>query len=180
MRKIILTYGLIAGTIVAAMMFITMPMWESGIVNFDNGEVVGYTTMVIALSMIFFGVKSYRDNHQHGVITFGRAFKIGILITLIASVMYALAWEISYNTMATDFIQKMTDHQFAEMKEGGASEAEVAKAKEEWAVFAEYYKNPVIRFGATLMEILPVGLVITLLSAGLLRKKEFLPIKEAI
>jgi hypothetical protein len=178
MKKIILIYGLIAGVIVAGMMLITMPMYESGTLNFDNGEVVGYTTMVIALSMIFFGVKSFRDNHQHGVITFGQGFKIGILITAIASVMYALAWEISFNTMATDFTQKMIEHYFSEMKENGASEAELAAAKVKWDAFGEYYKNPIIRFGMTLMEILPVGLVITLISAGLLRKKEFLSIKQ--
>lgn len=178
MRKIILTYGLIAGAIVAGLMFITLPLWKNGILTFDNGEIVGYTTMVISLSMIFFGVKSYRDNHSNGVITFGKAFKIGILITLIAGAMYALAWEVSYATVMSDFFGKMQEHYFSEMKERGASEQELQKAKEQMATFAEYYKNPVIRFGMTLMEILPVGILISLISAALLRKKEFLPVNQ--
>lgn len=179
MKKIILIYGLIAGTIVAAMMLITMPMYNSGTLNMDNGELVGYSTMVIALSLVFFGIKSYRDNHLNGVITFGKGTKVGILITLVASIMYALSWEVLYSRMGEEFMQKMTERHFEKMKAEGATEAELAKAKEEWAGYAEMYKNPIIRFGMTMMEIFWVGVVITLLSAGLLRKKEFLPTSDA-
>lgn len=175
MKKIILTYGLIAGTIVAAIMLISMPLYNSGVITMDNGKIVGYTTMVIALAMVFFGIKSFRDNHQNGTITFGRGFKIGFFITLIASVMYGLTWEVSYNTMSQNFIQEMSNQYVKKMKANGASEAEIQKGMQEMASFTEMYKNPIIRFGITLMEIFPVGIVITLLSAGLLRRKEFLP-----
>jgi hypothetical protein len=178
MRKIILIYGLIAGAIVSTLMFITMPMMKQGHITFDNGEIVGYTTMVISLSMVFFGIKSYRDNYQDGTITFGRAFKVGILITLIAAVMYALAWEVCYHTIMSDFMERMRDHYFTQMKEKGMSAEAIQKEQEQWATFTEYYKNPVIRFAMTLVEILPVGLAITLISAGLLRKREFLSVKD--
>lgn len=180
MKKIVLTYGLMAGSIVAAMMFATLPLWDSGVLNFDNGELVGYTTMVIALSMIFFGIKSYRDNYSKGSITFWDGCKIGLLITLIASVMYALAWEISYATMSGDFTKEMSDHYLEELRSGEVSPEELKKAEEEWASFSEMYKNPVVRFGVTLMEITPVGILITLLSAGLLRRKEFFPSTEYV
>lgn len=179
MKKIIITYGLIAGLIVGGLMLLTMPLWKSGILNFDNGELVGYTTMVIALSMVFFGIKSFRDNYNKGSVTFWNACKVGILITLIASVMYALAWEVSYANMGNEFMQKMSEHYFDELKTGGASEVELQKAKDDWASFSEMYKNPIIRFGVTLTEIFPVGLIITLLSAGLLRNKKFLPSMES-
>lgn len=178
MKKIVLTYGLMAGSIVAAMMFATLPLWDSGVLNFDNGELVGYTTMVIALSMIFFGIKSYRDNYSKGSITFWDGCKIGLLITFIASLMYALAWEISYATMSGDFTKEMSDHYLEELRSGSVSPEELKKAEEEWASFSEMYKNPVVRFGVTLMEIAPVGILITLLSAGLLRRKEFFPSTE--
>jgi len=175
MKKIVIIYGLIAGTIVGGLMLATMPLWDTGALNFDNGHLVGYTTMVIALSMIFFGIKSFRDNHAAGNITFGKGVLIGVLITLIAGVMYALAWEISYSQMGDEFINKMTEHYFEEMKTDGATEAELMEAREDWVMYSEMYKNPVIRFAITITEILPVGLVITLLSAALLRKKGFLP-----
>jgi len=176
MKKVILIYGLIAGSIVAAMMFITMPMYNNGTLDLDNGELVGYTTMVIALSMVFFGIKSYRDNYANGSISFGKGFKVGILITVIACGMYGLAWEVSYSQIGDDFMKKMNEKYFTEMKAGGATEQELEAAKKEWENFGEMYKNPVFRFVFTVfVEIFPVGLAITLISAGVLRKKEFLP-----
>jgi hypothetical protein len=176
MKKIILIYGLIAGSIVAAMMLITMPMYSNGTLNLDNGELVGYTTMVIALSMVFFGIKSYRDNYANGSISFGKGFKVGILITIIACVMYGLAWEVSYNRIGDNFMKKMNEKYFADMKAEGATEEELEAAKKEWEFFGEMYKNPLFRFAFTVfVEIFPVGLVITMISAGILRKKEILP-----
>lgn len=176
MKKVILIYGLIAGSIVAAMMFITMPMYQSGVLNLDNGEWVGYTTMVVALSMVFFGIKSYRDNHANGSISFGKGFKVGILITIIACVMYGLAWEVSYSQIGDDFMKKMNEKYYADMKAEGATEKELEEAKKQWESFGEMYKNPLFRFGFTVVvEIFPVGLVITLISAGILRRKEILP-----
>ena len=175
MKRIIVIYGLIAGGILAAVMVTTMPLYMNGTLNFDNGELTGYSTMVIALSLVFFGIKSYRDKHSKGIISFGKAFKVGILITLIAAIMYAMAWEVCYSQMSDEFTKQMTTRYFEKLKKNGASDAELEKAKVEWASFGEMYKNPVVRFGVTLMEVSPVGIIITLLSAGLLRKKEFLP-----
>jgi hypothetical protein len=180
MKKVILVYGAIAGTIVGGLMLLSMPLWEQGIVNFDNGELVGYTTMVVALSMVFFGIKSYRDNHAGGSITFWAGCKVGLLITLVAGVMYALAWEISYARMGESFTKQMSEYylneKMNELKAEGASEKEMQEAREEWASFEEMYKNPLIRFPVTLMEILPVGIFITLASAGILRNKAILPV----
>ena len=175
MKKVILTYGLISGSIVAGLMLATIPMWENGIVDFKNGEVIGYTTMVISLSLVFFGIKSCRDNHYNGVISFWKAFKVGIMISLIASVMYALAWEVSYGFFAKDFMAKMSAHRLETLKSEGRSDAEIQEATAKMETFVEWYKNPLIRFPMTLMEILPVGFIITLISSAILRKKEFLP-----
>lgn len=175
MKKVILVYGSIAGVIVGAMFFLTAPLYDNGTINFDNGMWVGYTSMVIALSLILFGVKSYRDSYSDGVISFGTAFKIGILITLVASVIYALSWEVAYNTVSKGYSEAMAKHYLEKIKQEGKSEAEIEKATAEMKDFTALYENPLIRFGMTLMEIFPVGLVISLISAGLLRKSEFLP-----
>ena len=180
MKKIIWVYGTIAGLIMGAILFITAPLWTNGTINFDNGMWVGYTTMVIALSLVFFGVKSYRDHHKNGVITFGGAFKVGILITVIASVLYALSWEVAYRTVSKGFSEIMSTHYQEEIKATAKDEAEVLKATEELKSNMMMYENPIIRFALTLMEVFPVGLIITLISAGLLRKKEFLPDKQSV
>lgn len=170
MKKVVLTFGLIAGLIVSTLMLASMPLMDKGIISFENGQLFGYTTMAIALSMIFFGVKSYRDNHNGGIISFGKAFQVGILIAAVASVIYALSWEVYMNVSSGDFMEQYTARYLEQMQNEGASAAEMAEMKNSMSEMAEMYKNPLIRFGMTLMEIIPVGLIITLISAFILKR----------
>lgn len=170
MKKVIFTFGLISGGIVSVLMIITMFLGQDT-VDYSLGMVIGYLTMLVAFSMVFVGIKSFRDQQNEGVISFGKAFQIGILIALIACVMYAITWEIYYNTVAPDFMEKYAENYLAEMKSNGASQAEIDQMTEEMNTMSENYKNPVIRFGMTLMEIVPVGLAITLISSLILRRK---------
>jgi len=177
MRKVTLTFGLLAGAIVSAFMVISLALYEKTGKMFDN-VLVGYATMVIALSMIFFGIKSYRDNYQNGAIRFWKGFQLGLLIALIASLMYAITWEAYIQTRpagAASFMDKYADSVINKMKEKGAPAAEIDREVKKMDDFKRVYRNPVIRFGITLMEILPVGIIITLISAAVLRKKELLP-----
>jgi hypothetical protein len=130
--------------------------------------------------MVFFGIKTYRDQHLNGTITFWIAFKVGILITAIACLLYAITWEFYYNLAAPDFMQKYTEHSLEKMASEGASVGEIEAAKKKMADFNVMYQNPLIRFAMTITEILPVGLIITLISAALLRKKEIFPASPAV
>ena len=170
MRKIVLTFGLIAGAILSGMMLLTIPFMEQ--IGFDKGEVLGYTTMVLAFLMVYFGVKSYRDNVAWGEVSFGRAFKVGLLITLVASACYVATWQLIYYNVAPDFGDKYAAYAVEKARESGASEAEIAETTRKTAEFAEMYKNPVVNIAITLLEPLPVGLLVTLVAAwGLSRKK---------
>lgn len=176
MKKLVLVYGFIAGVIVSVMLLVQQPLFEKGILNMDNGVYVGFTTMIIALSLIFFAIKSYRDQHLKGSITFITAFKIGIFITLIASVLYALTWEGYYSLTDSDFMEQWQQGQLDNMIKNGATETELAEMRKDQKTMGELYKNNFfVRFGFTLTEILPVGLMITLISAGILRKNKILP-----
>jgi hypothetical protein len=175
MRKVTLTYGLLAGTIISIFMLFSMVLWENGAINFDNSALIGYGSMVIALSMIFFGIKSYRDHYQNGAIKFVKGLQVGVLITLLASLMYATTWEACYQTIPeiqTSFMDKYTEQSLNKMKAKGASPVEINQKAKEMAGMTEMYKNPVIRFGFTMLEILPVGIVITLICAAALRRKD--------
>ena len=174
MKKIVLTFGLISGAIAAGLMWLMMGLFKTGTVNFDNGEIFGYTTMIVALSMVFFGIKSYRDNNG-GRIGFWKGVQVGILISLISAACYAVSWEVYYRTSGGDFMQEYTAHYIEKMKEKGASPEEIEKTQKDMAYFGEMYKNPIIRFGMTLLEILPVGILVTFISAALMRRRELLP-----
>ena len=177
MRKIILVYGGIAGILMISMFIISFSLMEQGILTYDHSELFGYTTMIVVLSLIFFGVKSFRDKHNNGTMTFWKGFKVGISITAIASLFYAGGWEVYYNStdLKETFMPRYTEMCVKKMQYEGKSQKEIDIKVEELKSLSEMYKNPFIRFGMTLMEIFPVGLAITLISAGILRKKEILP-----
>lgn len=169
MKKIVLTFGLIGGAIMAAMMFATLPFIDK--IGFDRGEIVGYSTMVLAFLLVFFGVRSYRENVGGGKITFGRAFAVGILITLIVCVCYVVAWEILYFKFMPDFADKYASYMVEKVRASGASQqvidAEIAQMKS----FKAMYDNPFFNVAMVFVEPFPVGLIVTLISAAFLRKK---------
>ncbi len=176
MRKIILVYGAIAGLLMDLVFVASFSLMEKGVLP-SHSELLGYTTMIVVLSLIFFGIKSFRDKHNNGALTYWKGFKVGISIAAVASFFYAGGWEIYYNStnLKETFMQNYTDQIIKKMQHDGKSQQEIAKKTEEMKSMAEMYKNPFIRFGMTLMEIFPVGLAITLISAGILRKKAILP-----
>ena len=174
MTKVVLIFGLISGVIAGVLMWILMGAVNTDAINFDNGMIWGYATMIIALSLVFFGIKSYRDNHG-GHISFLKGLQVGILISLISAFCYAASWELYYPMVGDEFMQKYTTYYLDKMKTDGASDAEIETARVEGEQFMELYKNFFVRFSFSLIEILPVGVIVTLVSAALLRKRELLP-----
>jgi Protein of unknown function (DUF4199) len=170
MKKIVLTYGLIGGAILSATMLATLPFQER--IGFGKmAMTIGYTSMVIAFLLIFFGVRSYRDNVAGGSVGFGRAFAVGLLIATVGSACYVVTWEIIYFKLAPGYTAKYQAHLIEEARASGASEEALAKQKVDLAKFAALYDNPLINAAMTFAEPFPVGLVVTLVTAGVLSRK---------
>ena len=171
MRKIVLTFGLISGVILSALMFTSLAFHDR--IGFDYGLVVGYTSMVLAFLLIYFGVRSYRDNVGGGRVSFGKAFQVGILIMLVASVMYVISWEIVYQRFLPDYLTKYAEHVLEKARAAGATPEQLSARQAEMRQFAEMYDaNILIRAGMTMLEPLPVGIVFTLLSAWILSRRK--------
>jgi hypothetical protein len=170
MKKLVLTYGIIAGLVVASMLIITTTIYhQSG--NIEGGAIYGYASMLLAFSLIFFGIKKYRDQNSEGKITFGKAFKMGFLITLIASTIYVITWLIDYYYFMPDFMEKYAEQTITKLKNEGAAQEIIDTTTRDMASFAEMYKNPFFNAMITFAEILPVGLIVTLISAAILKRK---------
>jgi hypothetical protein len=168
MKKTVLTFGLISGAILSAMMLVTLPFADT--IGFDRSEVIGYTSMVLAFLLIFFGVRSYRDNVAGGTVGFGRALAVGALIAAVASLMYVATWQVIYFKLAPDFGTKYQAYVLDKERAEGKSEEAIARKKVEMDEFAELYKNPVINAAITFVEPLPVALIVALMSAGVLSR----------
>jgi hypothetical protein len=171
MKRIVLRFGLASSVLLVVLMSVMMPLTMNGTISLDYGEVLGYSSMILAFLFVFFGVRSYRDNVAAGVIGFGKAFQVGILITLITCAAYVIAWEITYFNFMPDFLDQYTAHVLEKMRTAGESEAAIRAKTAQLATMAKYYDNVLINAGITFMEVFPVGLVMTLVSAAILRRK---------
>ncbi|MBK9409334.1 MAG: DUF4199 domain-containing protein [Gemmatimonadetes bacterium] len=169
MRKIVLTFGLIAGTIMSAMLLIAMPFQEQ--IGPEKGMIIGYTSMVLAFLMIFVGVKTYRDNVAGGRITFGRAFLVGFLIMFVASSCYVATWEVMYFKLTPGYSEKMTAQAIEKERKSGANEAQLAAKRKEMEEFQAMYQKPLVNIAITFLEPLPVGLLFALIAAGVMSRK---------
>jgi hypothetical protein len=169
MRKVILTFGLIAGSILSAMLLVTLPFHD--VIGFDRGAIIGYTTMVLAFLLIYVGVRSYRDNVAGGSVRFGRALQVGAGIAGVASLCYVLTWQAMYAVHGEEFTAKYTAHVLEKARIEGATEAQLEARRTELADFAELYKNPLVNVAITFLEPLPVALLVALVSAGLLSRR---------
>ena len=170
MRKIVLTFGLIAGAIMSAMMLITLPFHDE--IGFDKSAVIGYTTMVLAFLLVFFGIRSYRENVGNGSISFGRALSVGFLIMLISCCFYVATWEVIYHNFLPNFADEYMTLASEQMRASGKPpqqiEAEIANMQ---SMMQMYKSNILFNIAFTFLEPLPVGLVMTLISALILRKR---------
>ena len=170
MKKNILIYGIIGGIVVSVLMLFSVN-YLSSLVDYDTSLVIGYASMLIAFSLVFVGIRNYRDKYNGGVITFGKAFKIGIMIVLIASTLYVVAWLIDYYFFIPDYMEKYSAHTLDELKANGASQREIDEQTKEIANTITMLKNPFFNAMIAYSEILPVGLVVTLISSLILKRK---------
>ena len=171
MKNYKLKLGSISGIVLVVLMWVSMPYMGKEM-SFEMSEILGYLSMVLALApTIFVGIKSQRDKEGAGSITFGGGFKTGLLITLVASVIYTAGWITYLNTSDSDFMESYYEHSVEKLKNSDKTEEEINTKIAEMESFKELYKNTLVQIVATFLEIFPVGLLISLIAAAILRKK---------
>ena len=176
MLRIMAIYGTIAGLVVAVPMVWLMLTLTADTAP-DNGAVYGYLTMIAALTAVFLGVKHYRDKVQGGVIKFVPALAVGLGISAVASLIYAIGWEISIAFSGFDFGAAYGKMALEAARAKGASDAEIQQVVAQAQAFARMYANPLFRVPITFVEMFPIGVLIALVSAALLRNSRFLPVR---
>jgi hypothetical protein len=177
MKKDVWKYGLLCGLVLAITMGVTVPFEHH--IKASYAMAVGYTIMVLSFLIVFVGVKHYRDTECGGTISFGRAFAAGALMMLISCVCYVAMWEALSATVEKNFAHDYTASMVKRAQNSGlrgaALEAKIAEAHK----FEVMYSNPLYRMSMTLLEPLPVGIVMALVTAGILRRKREDGVKSA-
>ena len=173
MKKTVLTFGLIAGLIISVLMGGSLLIADK--IGSGHSMALGYTIMVASFLLIYFGIRSYRDNNLAGQISFGRAFACGILIALLSTVCYAAMWEVLYFKFMPHFMDGYFAAQINKVQAAGLDPATTAARVAAIRHSQQLYQNPLVNMAYTVMEPLPVGTFITLISAALLRRKAPMP-----
>lgn len=174
MKRNVLIFGLVLGTILCVNMIYMVNLCYTN-PEFESNNIVGYAAMVVVFSMTFFGIRNYRNKQLNGVISFGKAFPTGALIALVGSTMYVGVWLFYYYLFVPDFLDHYIPHVLKEAAQNGASA--LATKTKEMENFKEMYKNPFFVILITYSEVLPVGLIVALISALILKKKDGIEIK---
>ena len=147
MKKTIVVFGVISGVFSALMLLATVPFADK--IGFDKGEYLGYTVIVLSFLLVFFGIRSYRDNVGNGQITFAKGFVVGISITLISCVFYVLTWEVLYFKFLPGFMDKYSAYMVQKLQAQGASAAAIQAQVEQLKKYKEMYDNPFLNAALT-------------------------------
>ena len=175
MKRVVLIFGIISGLISSAMMFLTIPFIHDQALENGSGYLIGYTSIFLSLLLVFFGIRSYREN-AGGTISFGRGVAVGLLITLISCAFYVASWQFIYHNLMPDFADRYAAVEIKKLRKSGASEAAIAAKTEEMQRMKAMMENPLMNVAMTFIEPLPVGIVVTLVSAAVLRKRSAAPL----
>jgi hypothetical protein len=168
MKRTVVTFGVISGVVSSLMMLVTFLFIDR--VGFDRGAVVGYTGIVLSFLLVFFGIRSYREQ-AGGSLTFGKGFTVGILITLISCLFYVVTWEVIYFKLWPDFGDQWTAYAIEKARASGASAEAIEQTRQQMADFKRMYDNPLTNAALTFVEPFPVGLLVTIVSAAVLRRR---------
>ena len=174
MLRRVLSYGVLAGAIVGVpLSVLTIAM--NGHAAMSYGMVIGYTIMLIALSTVFVAIKRHRDVDLGGVIKFWPAFGLGLGISFVAGIIYVVAWETTVAVTHSDFAGTYANALIAQERSKGVTGEALAKFTAGMERFKTQYSNPFYRLPMTFIEIFPIGVLVSLVSAGLLRNSRFMP-----
>lgn len=169
MKRNIFVFGLISGGL-AGLFLIALSSWEKN-ADSQTGYLLGYASMIVALSLIYVGVRNYRDKYNDGVISFGKAFQLAMGIAAIAATIYVLTWLVEFYVFMPDFMEKYAAREAAQARSAGLSAAALSEKLAEIDSMRTGYKNPVVVILYSYAEILPVGIIISLITALLLKRK---------
>lgn len=161
MKKHVLTFGTIPGLVWIGLQLFTVHQLYTN-PDLKTNDILGYVIMILIFSLIFFGVRDYRNKKLGGTISFGKALKAGVLMSLVSSVVYVAIWLICYYLFVPDFIEVYSQY----VLDNNLASAEYVESTKNW------YKNTWGIIFITALEVLPMGLAAALISALILKKKQ--------
>jgi len=168
LKKIVLTFGLISGAISAALMAVTTSLISR--VGYDKAELIGYTGIVLSALVVFFGIRAWRETVGAGRIGFGRGLAVGLLITTISALCYVAAFQLLYFKLMPGWGDQFVASMIEKEEKAGATPERMGKVREQAAMIKRLLDQPLTNAAVSFIEPFPIGVVVSLVAAGVLRR----------
>lgn len=169
MKKAILRYGLYGAASICILFLLSMLIGDN--LSYSVQEIIGYASMVVSLSFVFFGIRHFRDKINDGTVSFGKALLLGLAISLITALAFGVLDVVYIKYINPDFTEEYYARSLERLEETlPAAEFESERVKMESD--KELFMNPVISFIVMSMTVLIIGFIISLLSAMVLQRKK--------
>ena len=168
MKNIIWKFGLGIGFAMALVMIIgTLAAGTPP--DYGVMEIIGYTGFILSALVIVLGIKVYRDRIAGGKISYRKGFTVGIGITAVAALVVGIYTFVHIAWMDPDFGESYIEWQIEEMKSEGIAAAELEREVVALREKQEMLGSPFMQAIVMYATILVIGLLITLISAAILK-----------
>ncbi|MDH7447516.1 DUF4199 domain-containing protein [Aquimarina sp. 2201CG14-23] len=168
MKNTVLRYGIYGAITICVLFILALTLGKN--LSYFTQEVIGYTSMVVSLIFVFFGIKHYRDKENNGIVSFGKALVIGMLISLLAAIAFGLLDVIYIKYINPDFTTEYYAHMVEQMR-SSLPEAEFKVKLAELETQKELFSSPLMNFLLMSATVLIIGFIISLISGLILQRK---------
>lgn len=168
MKNTVIKYGFYA--LISGFVLFGLPFFLGMGVDFDYGELIGYTSMILSLLFVYFGIKHYRDKVNNGKVSLAKAIGIGMLIALFSAVGVAVFDYIYTSQINPDFASEYLEYSINKMKETLSPEEVKIKATK-LTQEMEDYGSPIAIAFMMFASVVILGFIISLISGLILQRK---------
>ena len=162
-------FGLYGAAALIVLSFLGWIIGKGQDMDFGTQEVIGYASIVVALSFVFFGIKHFRDRVNQGSVSFAQALKIGLTISLITGLAFGVL-DIIYRLINPEFTTEYYDYMVEQAKATVPADQLDAKLAEMESQ-REFFSNPLLSFFVMTLTVVIIGFIISLLSSLVLQRK---------
>lgn len=168
MKNTVLRYGLYGAITICILFLLSWFLGDN--LDFSTQEIIGYASMIVALSFVYFGIKHFRDIENKGVLTFKKGITIGILISLITALAFGGLDIIYVEYINPDFMEEYYTTAIQQLKITAPAE-ELQDKLTALKAERELFSSPIMSFIIMAITVFAIGFIFSLISAALLKHK---------
>ncbi|MBD0287950.1 MAG: DUF4199 domain-containing protein [Flavisolibacter sp.] len=175
MRKTALRFGLYGIYTILAFFLLSWLIFNQRTENYEAQEIAGWAGILLSVIFVYFGLKYYRDKQNNGSLNFGEGLKLGMLIVLFPSVAFAIFDVVYVMVLDPQFFDKYYTYQVEQIR-NTVPASELAQRMKELQQQRDMFSSPLVQFIVMFLSVFVTGLIVTIISTLLLKRKVMQPV----